>query len=225
MATVRLSLLLIALATASAAADDYPPAGFARESETFKDNQFATTEIATSPRKHFKIEQWTKSAADGDEYQTWLVSPVDPTQHTRLPEIAGSDHVGFASEFSISPEEAWLFRSQKRAHGVGGAYLYAHADGLRYVPAKTARLDLLVERLFARAVGVKLGDDAEGGIVEYGAWSGKRLIVTLRGNDIAGYDVVDWHCTVDLATGGVSVTPAQGAANKRTFKRHARDRE
>ena len=59
------------------------------------------------------------------------------------------------------------------------------------------------------------------GIVEFVAWSndGKSLVASLRGGEVAGYDVSGWQCTIDLASSRVSLTEAQEKANASIFSK------
>jgi hypothetical protein len=50
------------------------------------------------------------------------------------------------------------------------------------------------------------------------SWSGAdELVVSLRGNEISGYDVYGWQCTIDLARGRIGVSSEQRAHDADTF--------
>jgi hypothetical protein len=182
-----------------------------------------------SPHGTFRIDHEDElSAKTGrDESAFWLVSTRDSSRRVRLPEIplhdvedgATSATIGYPSEFAISPDERFILRSQKLYHGANAAYLYTRVRDLTYRPAARARVDRTVKRFFAQLVG---GRELEQmGIIELVEWSGdgKSLVVSLRGREIAGYDVLGWKCTVDLVSGRVRLTEAQKKANAGTFSK------
>jgi hypothetical protein len=184
---------------------------------------------AVAPPHTFRVDQEinTPDGASLSEYTTWLVSTVDPARRERLPEIALDDvsagitsgTVGYESDFVISPDERFILRDQKLYHGANALYLYTRVRGLAYRAARHARIDRAVKRFFARAVGGR--EIEQMGIVEFVRWSddGKSVIVSLRGREVAGYDVVGWQCTFELAGGRVRVSAAQAKANAGTYEK------
>jgi len=182
--------------------------------------------LTTSATAGVRVEQTSRDAADGGlEYQ---VTIADDTSHAALPELALGVYgttatVGFESQLHLAPGDAWLFREQKIAHGVGGAYLYRRVKGAVFVASAKPRVDLTVKTLFGKLAGARRPAD-EMGIVEFVEWTRDRkaMVVALRGRDVSRFDVVDWRCTVDLATGRAHVTAAQARANRGTFHRSSR---
>jgi hypothetical protein len=186
---------------------------------------FVSSAGAEAPGRTFRVEQLRGTEAHADEVAIWLVSVRDPSRRARLPEIpladvdpgSSSGNIGYESELSISPDERFIFRDQKLYHGANAAYLYVRVRRLTYRPGAPARVDRAVKRFFARQVGGRPLEQM--GIVEFVAWSddGKSLVASLRGRDVAAHDVLGWRCTIDLASGRVSLTEAQKKANAGTF--------
>jgi hypothetical protein len=179
-----------------------------------------------SPRGTFRVEQVCVDRPDSgvEACQVWLVSISVPSRRVQLPEPdEDAARAMYESELRVSPDERYILREQKIYHGAGAAYLYERVGGLDYRVTANPHVDAVVIDLFAKQVG---GHDEGMGIVELDAWSsdGKSLVVTLRGRDVAGYDVLDWRCTVDIASGRAYVTRAQAKANAGTFSSHAQRR-
>jgi len=149
----------------------YPPSGFEKEKQ-----------ITKSAGGTFRIEQWVKYGASpngGQLYQTWLVpqsgSPV------KLPEVViakdiksaeDSGNVGFPSDFSLSPDNNYLFREQKVCHGNNGAYLYRRVNGLNY-KVLFPHIAEDASNFFSKLTGLKW--DYGTGIVECSEWEKKMI--------------------------------------------------
>jgi hypothetical protein len=176
----------------------YPPSGF-RKIET----------VVEAPDEKFMIEQWWKRGggeAGRDLYQTWLIpkagSPV------RLPEVTlpsewegvNSGSVGFPSTFYFSPDGAYIFREQKIAHGVNGAYLYRREGELKYGVA-VSDLYIRASKFFTRTTRLQWANDT--GIVEFSEWKPNDiLILKLRGYaDGRKFTVENWRCAYNPVTG------------------------
>jgi hypothetical protein len=190
----------------------------------------------TSRRDTFRIQQYTERSptSDSSRVETWLLASSTTIVDRRLPEVSLADvnpdddsgDIGYPSSFAISPDDRFIFREQKIYHGGNAAYLYVRVrdNELTYRPMALAgrRLDLAVKRFFARQVG---GVELEQmGIVEFVTWDAdeKSLVVSLRGREIAGYEVNDWQCTIDLDVGRVLLTDAQRRRNRGTFTKMTR---
>jgi hypothetical protein len=198
-----------------------------------------------SPRHTFRVEQPCQERPEYgvDGCEVWLVSTRNPARRVQLPERG----LGFAVEVALgrqaydagrsmyqsnlhfSPDERYLLREQKVESGTGAAYLYERVGELDYRETAHPDVDEAARDLFARQVGsrhAETSSDEGGGIVELVAWGvdGRSLVVSLRAREIAGYYVVGWQCTVDIATGRAYVTPAQAKANAGTFGRRPQRR-
>lgn len=192
----------------------YPPSGF---------RKIGT--VVEAPDEKFVIEQWWKRGAGEagrDLYQTWLIpkagSPV------RLPEVTlpsewegdNSGSVGFPSTFYFSPNGAYIFREQKIAHGVNGAYLYRRKGELQYGVAVS---DLYIRASKFFTLTTRLQWANETGIVEFSAWEPNDiLILKLRGYaDGRKFAVENWRCTYNPATGEFVVPATWKETNKKTI--------
>jgi hypothetical protein len=78
-----------------------------------------------------------------------------------------SGSVGFPSTFYFSPDGAYIFREQKIAHGVNGAYLYRRKGELKYDVA-VSDLYIRASKFFTRTTRLQWSNDT--GIVEFSAW-------------------------------------------------------
>jgi hypothetical protein len=192
----------------------YPPNGF-RKVET----------VVEAPRGKFRIEQWWKrgaATAGQDLYQTWLVpktgNPVRLPEVT-LPsewEVGDSGSVGFPSTFCFSPDAVYLWREQKIAHGVNGAYLYRRKGELKY--------DVAVPDLYVRAsefftLTTRLQWVNDTGIVEFSTWKpSDTLILKLRGY-VEGrkFAVENWRCAYNPVTGKFTIPKEWKTTNKKAI--------
>jgi len=197
-----------------AAADqpqEYPPAGFAK-----------TEKDVAAPDGKFHIEQWwQQGAGEGGQsyYQTWLVPSTGPAvrlPEAPLPEDLGSGDsgtVGFPSSFVFSPDGKYLFREQKIAHAINGAYLYRHDGDLTY---EVAVPDLMVRASKFFSAETKLKWDDETGVVEFSIWRAKDTLgLRLRGySEERRFAIENWRCLYDPTTGAFSVRQEWQAPNK-----------
>jgi hypothetical protein len=192
----------------------YPPSSF-RKIET----------VVEAPDGKFEIEQWWKrggAQAGQDLYQTWLVpktgSPVRLPEVT-LPsewEVGDSGSVGFPSTFCFSPDGVYLFREQKIAHGVNGAYLYRRKGKLNYGVA-VPDLYIRASKFFTRTTRLQWANET--GIVEFSAWKPNDiLILKLRGYADGKKSAVEsWRCTYNPATGKFTIPANWKATNKKAI--------
>jgi len=192
----------------------YPPSGF-RKIES----------VVEAPGGKFVIEQWWKrGAGEGgqDLYQTWLVpkagSPVRLPEVTLAGEWEGNDSgsVGFPSAFYFSPDAAYIFREQKIAHGVNGAYLYRRKAEPKYGVA-VSDLYIRASKFFTRTTQLQWGNDT--GIVEFSAWKPNDiLILKLRGYaDGRKFAVENWQCAYNPATDKFVIPATWKETNKKTI--------
>jgi hypothetical protein len=178
-----------------------------------------------SPRGTFRVEQACNERPGSglDVCEVWLVSIREPGRRAQLPEPDDDNVVraGYKSDLRVSPDERYILREQKLCTGAAAAYLYEPVGELDYRLTANPEVSTAAKGLFVRQAGVR--DDEGMGIVELDAWSGdgKSLVVTLRGRDVAGHDVRDWRCTIDIGSGRAYVTGAQVKANARTFSRRS----
>jgi len=194
----------------------YPPAGFEKEKP-----------ITKSAAGTFRIEQWVKVGAgrDGGQlYQTWIV-PVSGSPF-KLPEVVlsndsqsveDSGNVGFPSDFSISPDNNYLFREQKVCRGNNGAYLYKRDSGINY-KVLVPHLEKDASQFFSKLTGLKW--DNGSGIVELSEWTQSgNLVLTLRGYSVnRKYGIIDWRCIFSPSTSVYSVPEAWIQKNKKSIR-------
>jgi hypothetical protein len=191
----------------------YPPNGF-RKIET----------VVEAPHGKFEIEQWWKrgaAKAGQDLYQTWLVPKTG--RPVRLPEVTlprewdvgDSGSVGFPSTFCFSPDDIYLFREQKIAHGINGAYLYRRKGELRYDVA-VPDLHVRASKFFTLTTRLQWVNDT--GIVEFSAWKPHdMLILKLRGYaEGRKFAVENWRCAYNPATSKFTIPKEWKTTNKKT---------
>jgi hypothetical protein len=201
-------------AARAAEVQGYPPSGF-RKIET----------VVEAPHGKFRLEQWWKrgaAKAGQDLYQTWLVpktgSPVRLPEVT-LPkewEVGDSGSVGFPSTFCFSPDGVYLFREQKIAHGVNGAYLYRRTGKVKYGVA-VPDLYIRASKFFTLTTMLQWVNDT--GIVEFSAWKpNDMLILKLRGYaEGRKFAVENWRCAYNPATSKFTVPIESTTTNKQTI--------
>ncbi len=117
------------------------------------------------------------------------------------------------SEYAISPDGQWIFRTQKFYHGMDGAYLYKRATGLHYTKATARPLDILVWEFFQATTHVAATDTTNGGVIRFVAWEPHALRISLNASERLTFaNVNNWVADYDLTTGKFSV-PADAAAH------------
>jgi serine/threonine protein kinase len=202
--------------TAPGVANGYPPVGFVKDPN-----------LVQAPGGNFWVEQWNEAGAGHlTLYQTWMVSPKGDA--IQLPDIKltgdygglDSGSIGFPSTFSFSPDGQYLFRSQKIAHGVTGAYLYQHATGLNYqvlVP------DLYIQASDFFTQNSKLEWEGGAGITEFSAWEpGDTLVLTLRGlTKGRAFGIMGWRCSFSPSNSQFAVAPEWEDTNKMAIQAQA----
>jgi hypothetical protein len=198
-------------------------------------SRFPATRSAT-----FHIEGEYNPKPTDDSWQThiYLVSIRDPHQQRRLPaqRVAGgsgdgsdSDHIMVGGDFFISPDERWIFRTQKAGTGTCLGYLYERhgkTGSLDYQPATSVRFDLRAWRFLARMNGIPesalpdgLPDNANNLIIDFVRWSkdSTLLLFSLRGDlATAGRGVFDWQCYYNTAERRFDLTQRLRQHNQKT---------
>jgi hypothetical protein len=217
-------LLLLGIATTTAARADGPGADFTLNAEA----------TATSPDQQIRIEPYFKNSDDDRiVYQFWTFD----TNHQHgflLNPGEGDDVAAYAAGFRFSPDSQWLVRMQKLGAGYHTLYLYRR-DSLKFSPATKKPLGELAWDYFlnlptARQMHRKPKDrdslnhlqaNLLKGIEENYAWLGQhwpdsRYVVITLSFDTQGEKpapwIEGWRCVYDMKTGTFSV-PADFAEN------------
>ncbi len=113
------------------------------------------------------------------------------------------------SEYAISPDNAWIFRTQKFYHGMCGAYLYKRTEGLEYDFATKEPLDALAWKFFQKEVHGDGLDVSQGGVVRGDFKTADDLRLSLNAAERLTFaDVNDWEVDYNLTNGTFSV-PAE----------------
>ena len=180
--------------------------------EPDQDGLDRNTEV--SPDHLLRIEQ------TGD-HSAWVISNQTGAR-AQLPLAADEANVGRGqptvevSEFSISPDGRWIFRTQKFYHGMCGAYLYERASGLNYKAATDRPLDLPAWEYFGKMSHMK--DATEGGVVNFVAWKNGRLRISLNASSHLTFgDVDDWRVDYDPETKSFSVPDNLKESDRKAF--------
>jgi uncharacterized protein YecT (DUF1311 family) len=181
------------------------------------DDPFGDTDLDTevSPDHLLRIEQ---SGGQG-----WLISN-QTGQRALLPQKQDEAGVGrstptvLVSEYAISPDDAWIFRTQKFYHGMCGAYLYHRVSGLTYRAATPKPLDILAWHFFEQTTHMSLFNSAEGGVVRFVAWPPGQLRISLNAKEtlIHGF-VADWIVDYDFAKGRFSIPTDHRESDRHAF--------
>ena len=212
----------------------FPPAVAAGAKEEEQPADDSTT--CFSPRKNFRIEQISSAKGEDDEgrVEIWVVSN-ETSKRVRLPEVQirsdeTSGDIGFPSSFSFSPDEHWIFRTQKIVSGVGAGYLYERKapDALEFNPVGKGRWDSMAWRFFAKTAGYKASEDelAEMGVIRAEAWRNGKLRINLSAKELSdGKQVGGWRADYDLAKKSFEVPPELQASNRAAIHTRERNRE
>jgi len=187
-----------------------PPSDADTAKETGLDRD---TEI--SPDHILRIEQ----TYSGDPYgPSWVVQSCVVSNKTEqralLPEPEEEATTGngrgkptvLISEYAISPDKRWIFRTQKFYHGMCGAYLYERTSGLNYELATQEPFDILAWKSFKKITQVDVPDVTQGGVVKFAAWGSGSLRISLNASKRLTFaDVNNWLVDFDLKTKMFSV--------------------
>jgi len=220
MSAVRLDRLRLAQLEADLSRlgvhEDTPDA--AREATSRPNDRM--TEV--SPDHLLRIEQtddatWTTSGFPVPA-TAWIISNQTGERET-LPlkddetGIGRGDPTVALSEYAISPDGQWIFRTQKFFHGMDGAYLYKRATGLHYAKATERPLDILAWEFFQATTHVAVTDTTHGGVIRFVAWEPHALRISLNAAERLTFaNVNNWLADYDLTTGKFSV-PVDAAAH------------
>jgi uncharacterized protein YecT (DUF1311 family) len=175
-------------------------------------NNDQSTEVA--PDHSLRIEQLDDTAGSINGYPisetSWVISnrtgerAVLPTKEDEAGVDRGNPTVAI-SEYSISPDSRWIFRTQKFYHGMNGAYLYKRTSGLRYEKATLRPLDVLAWQFFQAKTNA---DSSQGGVIRFVSWGSHSLRISLNASKRLTFgDVNDWEVEYDLMNGKFSIPP------------------
>jgi uncharacterized protein YecT (DUF1311 family) len=179
------------------------------------DQDDRSTEL--SPDGSIRIEQSDGAITADDTGQTsapaWVVSNKTG-QREKLPlddekGVGRGNPTVAISEYAISPDDQWIFRTQKFYHGMCGAYLYRRVSDLKYEKATLAPLDIMAWKFFqGHAKG--FADTSQGGVVNFVKWRSTALRISLNASDRLTFgNVGDWQVDYDLKTGSFSIPADQ----------------
>jgi hypothetical protein len=130
-------------------------------------------------------------------------------------------------EVAVSPNEHWLFATQKVCTGYRIGYLYKRGKGLKFAIATKTRFDAMAWRFFGKTEGVDveklIASDSPAHLIDFEGFSDRYVGVSLRGvidnvpaakkvasnlqSSAGPTGVYDWQCLYDLE-GGKFVVPS-----------------
>jgi uncharacterized protein YecT (DUF1311 family) len=182
-----------------------------------------------SPDHSMRIEQTDDTAGDINGYPTsetsWVISnqtgqrEILPTKDYEVGVGRGNPTVA-VSEYSISPDSQYIFRTQKFYHGMNGAYLYKKVAGLHYAKATARPMDILAWQFFQTKTHA---DSSQGGVIRFVAWGPHSLRISLNASERLTFaDVNDWELEYDLTTAAFSVPSDKIGHNSQAFKAPSR---
>jgi hypothetical protein len=141
----------------------------------------------------------------------------------------------------ISPDEQWLFATQKVCTGYRIGYLYKRGKGLHFSIATKERFDALAWRFFGKTEGVDIealiASDSPAHLIDFAGFSDRYVGISLRGaienvpaakkvasnpkNQRGATGVFDWQCLYDLKEGKFVIPETMKAYNLGAWRRWA----
>jgi hypothetical protein len=167
-----------------------------------------------SPKGSFRIEH---RADKQTKHEIWLVSKSSGSRHLLF--IPNENEADYDPEILVSPDEAWIVRTQTRGstcivtviHGRKSPLVYSQAGNLerlawKYV-AQYLRLPPATVPPFHRAIqGVRWLDSSS-------------VLLVLRGDTPGVYSLSDWHCVYHVDTATFSIPKEYARSNRAALHR------
>jgi uncharacterized protein YecT (DUF1311 family) len=178
-----------------------------------------------SPDHSMRIEQTDDTAGMVNDSPTsetsWVISnetgqrEILPTKDDEVGVGRGNPTVA-VSEYSISSDSHYIFRTQKFYHGMNGAYLYKRVADLHYTKATARPIDILAWQFFQNKTGM---DSSRGGVIRFVAWGPHALRISLNASQRLTFaDVNDWVVEYNLTTGKFLIPPDEIGHDTQAFK-------
>ena len=178
----------------------------------------------TTSKRTFQIQSETKSEGGEETVFDFVVSLSNPNARELLHQHA--DITG--AEYSISPDENWIYDEARYGHRMCGGQLFKRAHDLKFEPV-LSEFDDAVWSFFVKQEGLARSEvphfDSREGIIDFVAWSpdSARLLLDLRGGGFGGErkrGVYKWYLYFNTRTQNFEVTDYLRRLNKDAWKRY-----
>jgi uncharacterized protein YecT (DUF1311 family) len=197
----------ISLAAPQPANGDEPDIGIDRNTEVSPDDMIR---IEQDDQNENNVQAWIISNTTGERALLPMKNDEADTGRDK-PTVS-------ISEFAISPDHRWIFRTQKFYHGMCGAYLYQQISGLQYKAATEKPLDMLAWNFFKKAAPADNVDVTEGGVVNFSSWGHDYLRISLNASERLTFgNVNDWLVDYNLRARTFSVSAELKEHDRRSF--------